>query len=64
MVGSRDFSLLGRPLLPRDLTQVTATVVDRNISRTHVTFRMPDTMRRGKTYCEGKNIIKTELVAF
>ena len=54
MVGSRDFSLLGRPILPRDLVRVTATVVDRNISRTNVRFEMPYRMRLGKTYCESR----------
>ncbi len=36
LVGSKDFTLLGRPLLPRDLFSVEATVVEKNLSQTKV----------------------------
>ena len=36
LVGSRDFTLLGRPVLPRDLVRVEATVVEKNLSKTEV----------------------------
>ena len=32
LVGSADFTLLGRPLLPRDLVNVEATVVEKSLS--------------------------------
>ena len=32
----RDFTLLGRPVLPRDLVRVEATVVEKNLSKTEV----------------------------
>ena len=39
LVGSRDFTLLGRPVLPRDLVRVEATVVEKNLSKTEVCNR-------------------------
>jgi large subunit ribosomal protein L21 len=36
LAGSKDFTLLGRPLLPRDLLKVDATVVEKNLSQTKV----------------------------
>jgi len=39
LVGSKDFTLFGRPLLPRDLINITATVVEKSLSHTKVTFR-------------------------
>eukprot|EP00095_Tigriopus_kingsejongensis_P010784 maker-scaffold304_size215464-snap-gene-0.14 protein:Tk10784 transcript:maker-scaffold304_size215464-snap-gene-0.14-mRNA-1 annotation:"39s ribosomal protein mitochondrial" len=33
LVGGRDFSLVGRPVLPRDLVQVDATVVEKSLSK-------------------------------
>ena len=38
-VGGSDFTLLGRPILPRDLVRVDAVVVEKNLDRTRVTFR-------------------------
>merc|ERR1719186_2497399 len=35
-LGSHDFTLLGRPLLPRDLARVEATVIEKTLSRTKV----------------------------
>ena len=35
-LGSQDFTLLGRPVLPRDLAVVEATVIEKTISRTKV----------------------------
>ena len=31
LVGSKDFSLIGRPLIPRDLINVEATVVEKSL---------------------------------
>jgi large subunit ribosomal protein L21 len=36
LVGSKDFTLIGRPLLPRDLLSVEATVVEKNLSQTKI----------------------------
>ncbi|TRY73951.1 hypothetical protein TCAL_05556 [Tigriopus californicus] len=33
LVGGRDFSLIGRPVLPRDLVQIDATVVEKALSK-------------------------------
>ena len=35
-LGSRDFTLFGRPVLPLDLAQVEATIIEKSISRTKV----------------------------
>ena len=40
LIGSKDFTLMGRPLLPRDLINITATVVEKNLSHTRVTFQL------------------------
>merc|ERR1711872_654348 len=35
-LGSKDFTLLGRPVLPRDLAVVEATVIEKTLSRTQL----------------------------
>lgn len=40
LIGSKDFTLMGRPLLPRDLVRITATVVEKCLSHTKVTFML------------------------
>lgn len=35
-LGSKDFTLLGRPLLPFDLAHIEATVIEKTLSRTKV----------------------------
>ena len=35
-LGGRDFTLLGRPVLPLDLANVEATVIEKSLSRTKV----------------------------
>merc|ERR1719154_639880 len=35
-LGARDFTLLGRPVLPLDLAQVEATVIEKSLARTKV----------------------------
>ncbi len=52
MVGGRDFTLMGRPVLPRDLAQVTATIVEKNISKTNVHLVKQKKLMEAKTYCE------------
>lgn len=36
LIGSKDFTLMGRPLLPKDLHSVEATVVEKNLSQTKI----------------------------
>ena len=36
LIGSKDFTLMGRPLLPKDLHLVEATVVEKNLSQTKI----------------------------
>lgn len=52
LVGGRDFTLLGRPLLPRDLVRVEATVVEKNLSKTKVTLYTKRKIRRAITHRE------------
>ena len=49
-VGGRDFTLLGRPLLPAALVRVEAAVVEKTLSRTKVVqhFRKRENYRRIK----------------
>lgn len=51
-MGGRDFSLLGRPILPRDLVKVEATVVEKNVAKTEIHFPAGARPRRSKTYCK------------
>ena len=48
MIGSRDFSLFGRPLLPPGQVEVEATVVEKTLSRTKYTqlFKKRENFRR------------------
>ena len=47
LVGSSDFTLVGRPLLPRDLVNVEATVVEKSLSHKKINY-----------YSKGKREIK------
>lgn len=38
LLGSKDFTLIGRPFLPRDLVSVEATVVEKNLSHTKLIY--------------------------
>ena len=54
LVGSKDFTLIGRPLLPRDLIRITATVVEKALSHTKVTFmnRRKERFRKQSYRCK------------
>uniref|UniRef100_A0A1B6GY65 Large ribosomal subunit protein bL21m n=1 Tax=Cuerna arida TaxID=1464854 RepID=A0A1B6GY65_9HEMI len=39
LVGSSDFTLIGRPVLPSELVSVTATVIDKDLSHVKTKFR-------------------------
>ena len=51
MVGSKDFSLIGRPLLPRDLVQVEATVVEKTLSHKKINH-WTDRKKARRTECK------------
>jgi len=38
LIGSADFTLVGRPLLPRDLVNVEATIVEKSLSHKKINF--------------------------
>ena len=47
-VGAKDFTLLGRPLLPHGMVRVEATVVEKSLSRTKIyqLFKKKEQFRR------------------
>ena len=47
LIGSSDFTLVGRPLLPRDLVNVEATIVEKSLSHKKINF-----------YAKGKREVK------
>ena len=44
-IGSQDFTLMGRPVLPRDLAKVEATVIEKTLSKTKVVQDFEPRMR-------------------
>ena len=60
MVGGRDFSLLGRPLLPPGLVTVEATILEKTLSRTkiHQNFKKRENFRKMKFMREEWTILR------
>ena len=54
LIGGKDFTLIGRPFLPRDAFQITATVVEKNLSQQKICFRHLKRVKWGnpKTKCK------------
>ena len=52
LVGSKDFSLIGRPLLPRDLINVEATVVEKSLGHKKVNHYKDQATRARHTKCK------------
>ena len=52
LVGSKDFTLIGRPLLPRDLINVEATVVEKTLSHKKVNHYKVEETRARITRCK------------
>ena len=52
LVGSKDFSLIGRPLLPRDLINVEATVVEKSLGHKKVNHYKDPATRARHTKCK------------
>ena len=52
MIGAKDFSLLGRPLLPKDLVRVEATVVEKSLSHSKINHKFKSKERYVKTSCK------------
>ena len=54
LIGAKDFTLFGRPFLPRDLVNIEATIVEKSLSHKKINF-----YARGKRevkYCKCKKI--------
>ena len=39
LIGGKDFTLIGRPLLPRDAFRIVATVVEKNLSQHKICYK-------------------------
>ena len=67
LVGSADFTLLGRPLLPRDLVNVEATVVEKSLSHKKIlqlSKTRTITGRNPKRWQECKDLIQFRVQSF
>ena len=59
LVGSKDFTLIGRPFLPRDQISVEATVVEKTLTHKKVNhWRNIKTTRQRKTQCKFHSLKK------
>ena len=60
LLGGRDFTLLGRPVLPRDLAHVEATVIEKSLARTkvHQTFKKRSRLRYFKFKRERQTLLR------
>ncbi|CAL8116116.1 unnamed protein product [Orchesella dallaii] len=66
MVGSKDFTLIGRPLIDQDLTRIEATVIEKTLSYTKMHFRMKakKNFRRLKFYKTPYTMLRINLIEF
>lgn len=58
LVGSTDFTLIGRPLLNRELISVDATVIEKTLSHTKTRFRFRKRKQYRRINCKIPRIIK------
>ena len=56
LIGGKDFTLMGRPLLPRDIFRIVATVVEKNLSQHKVCYKFKKRVKANnpKTRCKSK----------
>lgn len=52
LVGGTDFSLIGQPLLNREMVNITATVIEKTFSHTKIRFRMRKRKQYRRTKCK------------
>jgi large subunit ribosomal protein L21 len=52
LVGSTDFSLIGRPILNRELVSINATVIDKTFSQTITHFRFRKRKQYRRIHCK------------
>lgn len=57
LVGSRDFTLLGRPILRPDLVRVEATAVEKSLTHTKTHFRKKRRKQYMRINCKETNFI-------
>ena len=63
LVGSKDFTLIGRPFLPRDQISVEATVVEKTLTHKKVNHWRNINHRQRKTQCKLYLLKKTILAS-
>lgn len=52
LLGSKDFTLVGRPILNRELVTINATVIDKTFSSTITHFRFRKRKQYRRIHCE------------
>ena len=54
LIGGKDFTLIGRPLLPRDAFRIVATVVEKNLSQHKICYKHKKAVKTNnpKTRCK------------
>ncbi|WAR07738.1 RM21-like protein, partial [Mya arenaria] len=57
MVGGKDFTLIGKPLLKRDMVNIEATVIEKTLSHVRVHFTMLKRFRRLKLLQHPQTVI-------
>lgn len=51
-MGGKDFSLIGKPLIQRDLVKVEATVIEKTLSHTKIHFRKKRRKQYKRIHCK------------
>jgi len=64
LVGSTDFTLVGRPLLNRELVSVDATVIEKTLSHTKTRFRFQKRKQYRRINCKILRKIKTNIMIY
>lgn len=62
LVGSRDFTLLGRPLLRPDLVRVEATVIEKSLTHTKTSFKKKRRKNYKRIHCNLSHYLHVEII--
>lgn len=54
LVGSKDFTLIGQPILDSSIVSIDATVVEKTLSHTRIHFRLKKRKQFRRTHCNDK----------
>ena len=64
LIGGKDFTLIGRPLLPRDAFRIVATVVEKNLSQHKICYKHKKAVKTNNPKTRCKFIILLVLFGF